>query len=125
MDDDDFDDDDLDVDDDDDDDDLDSVSVVSRVRQFNARVSMVLTYNKAKALLTVRLKGTTDVPGRGQGGADAYQATASMTGTLKEKNVLQLVTIVIETTASALEELTLVGGGCLGLRLAICHLYHT
>ncbi|KAA0199395.1 hypothetical protein FBUS_09263 [Fasciolopsis buskii] len=51
----------------------DSVSAASRVRVFAAQLLLVLSHNKAQSVLNVRIRGTTDVPGRGQGGADAYQ----------------------------------------------------
>ncbi|KER31480.1 hypothetical protein T265_02254 [Opisthorchis viverrini] len=51
-----------------------SASSISHVPAFAARLIMGISYVQQQATLHIELGGTTEVPGRGQGGARAYQA---------------------------------------------------
>ncbi|TGZ38227.1 hypothetical protein CRM22_011288 [Opisthorchis felineus] len=50
-----------------------SASSISHVPAFAARLIMGISYVQQQATLHIELGGTTEVPGRGQGGARAYQ----------------------------------------------------
>ncbi|THD28555.1 hypothetical protein D915_000632 [Fasciola hepatica] len=68
----------------------DSVSVVSRARAFTAHLLLVVSYNRPQSALNVRIKGTTDVPGRGQGGPDAYQLMVTLMNNARQREYSKL-----------------------------------
>ncbi|KAF5398799.1 hypothetical protein PHET_08074 [Paragonimus heterotremus] len=55
-----------------------SASALNQVRPFTSYLSVVIIYSHQSAIMTVTMKGTTEVPGRGQGGAAAYQVTLAI-----------------------------------------------
>ncbi|CAH8588117.1 unnamed protein product [Dicrocoelium dendriticum] len=57
---------------------LSTESAISRVRPFFAVVSFVLTYSVYTSELTIKLTGSTNIPGKGQGGASEYQFTMAI-----------------------------------------------
>ncbi|KAF8562104.1 hypothetical protein P879_07215 [Paragonimus westermani] len=55
-----------------------SASALNQVRPFTSYLSVVIIYSHQSAIMTVTMKGTTEVPGRGQGGAAGYQVTLAI-----------------------------------------------
>ncbi|KAA3677008.1 synaptotagmin-14/16, partial [Paragonimus westermani] len=55
-----------------------SASALNHVRPFTSYLSVVIVYSHQSAIMTVTMKGTTEVPGRGQGGAAGYQVTLAI-----------------------------------------------